>query len=209
MPQEVFIVLSMAFVANMSYWQLAPFYPKFVEDKDIDKMYVGFVMSAFALFFIISAFITGRFLLKRIERIQGCFIGAFFVIVNLVGLGMLDFLEDKRSIIQLSFFFQMIGGIGNGINTPSTIAVLSSHKAKRDLYIGYFEMCSGLGALFGPLLGVIFYHFGGYKAPFFFIGFFYLFMVGFFLRAYQKLQVVQNREPDFEYDSIERINLNI
>jgi len=39
-----------------------------------------------------------------------------------------------------------------------------------------------MGALFGPMLGVIFYNLGGYKAPFFFIGGFYFVMVGVFLR---------------------------
>lgn len=71
----------------------------------------------------------------------------------------------------------MVGGIGNGINTPCTIAVLSSYKEKREIYIGYFELCSGLGALLGPLLGSFFYFYGGFKAPFFTIGFTYLVMV--------------------------------
>ena len=80
MPTEVFIVLTMAFVANMAYWQLAPFYPQFIHDKDIDQVYVGLVMSVFACFFIISAALTGTFLLKRIKRVYGCFIGAIFVV---------------------------------------------------------------------------------------------------------------------------------
>lgn len=62
-------------------------------------------MSIFALFFIISAFITGKFLLNRIKRINGCFIGAIFVILNLLGLGMLDYFENKTVIIGLSFLF--------------------------------------------------------------------------------------------------------
>jgi len=50
-----------------------------------------------------------------------------------------------------------MGGIGNGINTPSTMAVLSSYKEDREIYIGFFEVCSGLGAVAGPLLGGFFY----------------------------------------------------
>ena len=84
---------------------MAPFYPKFIREKGIDKIYIGLVMSIFALFFIISAFFTGKYLLNRIKRINGCFIGAIFVILNLLGLGMLDYFEDTRVIIALSFFF--------------------------------------------------------------------------------------------------------
>mmetsp|Transcript_11514 Transcript_11514/g.17356 ORF Transcript_11514/g.17356 Transcript_11514/m.17356 type:complete len:87 (+) Transcript_11514:329-589(+) len=85
-------------------------------------------MSIFAAFFIVSAFFTGNFLLKRIDRVNGCFIGAGFVITNLIGLGLIDFLDNKKAILFFSFFFQIIGGIGNGINTPSTMAVLSSYR---------------------------------------------------------------------------------
>ena len=161
-------------------------------------------MSIFALFFIISAFFTGKYLLNYIKRINGCFIGAAFVvsklllmfyilqIVNLLGLGMLDYLDDPTHILIGSFFFQIIGGIGNGINTPCTISVLSSYKEDRETYIGYFEVAAGLGALFGPLIGAILYYFGGYQAPFFSIGFIYLFMVAFFKRKADLIETNQD-----------------
>ena len=96
-------------------------------------------------------------------------------------------MTDPNMILFFSFFFQIIGGIGNGINTPSTISVLSSYREDRETYIGYFEVCAGLGALFGPLLGAILYYFGGYKAPFFTIGGIYLVMVIIFRRKAQQL----------------------
>ena len=96
-------------------------------------------------------------------------------------MGCLDYLEDKGAIIRGAFFFQAIGGFGNGINTPSTVAVLSAYKDKRELYIGLFEIIGGLGCLFGPILGTFFYHIGGYKAPFFAIASIYLQMVIVFL----------------------------
>ena len=96
-------------------------------------------------------------------------------------MGCLDYLEDKGAIIRGAFFFQAIGGFGNGINTPSTVAVLSAYKDKRELYIGLFEIIGGLGALAGPIVGTFFYHIGGYKAPFFAIASIYLQMVIVFL----------------------------
>ena len=96
-------------------------------------------------------------------------------------MGTLDYLEDKQAVISGAFFFQAIGGFGNGINTPSTVAVLSSYKDKRELYIGLFEIIGGLGCLFGPIIGTFFYHVGGYKAPFFAIASIYLQMVVLFV----------------------------
>lgn len=55
----------------------------------------------------------------------------------------------------------MIGGLGAGINSASTIAVLSSYKEERDIYIGIFEMACGLGILVGPLLGTALFSMGG------------------------------------------------
>lgn len=57
------------------------------------------------------------------------------------------------------------------------MAVLSGYKEQKEIYIGYFEVTCGLGAFIGPLVGSMFYFLGGYKAPFFCVGFFYLLMV--------------------------------
>lgn len=96
MPAEVKIVLWMAFVQNMAYWQLAPFFPEFVRTKNIDKMWVGIAMSCFASFFLVSSLITGKILLKYIKRIDGCFLGSGLLIINLFGFGCLYFIDDAK-----------------------------------------------------------------------------------------------------------------
>jgi MFS family permease len=170
LPEEVKIVLFMAFNVNTAYWQIAPFFPKFVRTKNIDKIWVGIAMSSYAFLFLVSSLFTGKFLLYRVKRIDGCFIGAALVITNLVGFGLLDFVDDPYTIVALSLLFQMIGGIGNGINNSSAMALLSSFKEQRDEFIGYFEVCAGLGAIFGPLIGSILYALFDYAGPFFGLG---------------------------------------
>ena len=64
----------------------------------------------------------------------------------------------------------MIGGIGKGINSASSIALLSRFKDKRDKYIGYLEVAGSLGHLFGPIIGILFYYYAGYDGPFIGIG---------------------------------------
>ena len=80
MPREVLATLSLGFIANMSYWQLPPFYPDFLTKKGIDPIYLGYVMSTFAVMFILSAFFNGRWLLHKIDRVEGCFLGAAIVV---------------------------------------------------------------------------------------------------------------------------------
>ena len=167
----------MSFLANMAYWQLTPFFPKFLREHSINSTYLGFTMSAFAVAFILSSVITGKIILMRFQRLTCCYIGALFIIVNLFGLASLNVVETKKQIIYLAFVFQIAGGIGNGINTPSSLALLSSYKHDRQAYIGYFELFGGLGGLVGPLVGAAFYYFGGYSAPFFGIGLIYLLII--------------------------------
>ena len=47
------------------------------------------------------------------------------------------------------------------------MAILSSYDAsEREKYIGWVEAATGIGLLFGPLLGAALFSFGGYLAPF-------------------------------------------
>ena len=93
-------------------------------------MYLGFNMTIFATFKIITSALNGLFL-QYVSRLTGCFLGSIMVIVYLVGFGMLYFMEDPKYIVYASFIFSMIGGCGNGTNIASAMAILSSYKTQR------------------------------------------------------------------------------
>ena len=105
MPEEVFVVLSMAFFAGMAYWQLSPFYPSFLHRKGIDRVYVGIMLSVYAFCFLGAAYYTGSYLLKYTSRLNGCFIGGTLIVVNLLGIGSLDFFTSKSVILTGSLIF--------------------------------------------------------------------------------------------------------
>ena len=73
--------------------------------------------------------------------------------------------------------FQVFGGIGNGINSVATVAVLSGYQQSREEYMSYFEIVCGLGSLIGPLLGSAFYLLFGYVGPFFCLGTIYFIII--------------------------------
>lgn len=86
-------------------------------------------------------------------------------------LGLLDFVDDSHTFVLLSFIAQVLGGLGAGANSTSSMAILSSFSnEEREKYIGIVEASFGLGLLFGPLIGAVFYKIGGYIAPFMFFG---------------------------------------
>jgi len=122
----------------MAYLLLLPFYPKFLREKGIEPEYMGFVMSTFSACFIFAALLTGKLFLRYMSRIMGCYIGSMLIIASIVGLGSLYYITHKETIIILSFVFQMIGGFGKGMNNTCNLAILSSYKDKRQVFIAYF-----------------------------------------------------------------------
>lgn len=127
-------------------------------------------MSLFNFSFLITAPITGKCLLRYISRVDGILIGAVLTLINLIGVGMLTFVHDKFYIKYFGAVFHICGGAGKAMNNTCAIAILSSYKKNKMVYIGYFEVCLGLACFFGPLVGSPLYFAFGFKGPFFGIG---------------------------------------
>jgi len=68
-------------------------------------------MGIFAGFKILLTLCIGK-LLSKIERINGCFIGASMDILYLFGFGALDYMEDPTMIVIVAFTLSAIGGVG-------------------------------------------------------------------------------------------------
>jgi MFS family permease len=87
--------------------------------------------------------------------------------VSIVGLGLLDFVEDKFLFVLFSFIWKFLCGVGAGINSTSSFAIIATHyKDTREKAIGWMETSSGIGLLLGPIIGSILYEIGGYTLPF-------------------------------------------
>ena len=83
--------------------------------------------------------------------------------------------------------------MGQGINNTASMAILSSYKEKRDLYISYFELAAGLGVLVGPVSGAIFYTTIGFTGPFFCLGGFYALMIGVCMAILPNLDTIEDK----------------
>lgn len=143
----------------------------------MNKSLTGYCLSIFAFSLLFSAIITGNYILKNLNRIDVCFYGAYCLVFYLFGMGSLEFVKNKQIVTIFALIFNLVGGIGNGLNCVASISVLSSYKDERETYIQYFELASGLAAMIGPLLGAGFYFFFKYRGPFFGLGFFYFLMI--------------------------------
>jgi MFS family permease len=88
-------------------------------------------------------------------------------IISIMGLGSLKYVHDKTQFIAFSFMWKFLCGLGAGINSTSSFAIISRHyKNDRERTIGMMESSSGVGLLLGPFFGAILYEIGGYMLPF-------------------------------------------
>jgi MFS family permease len=120
-------------------------------------MYTGFIISTFAVCCLISCVVTGN-LLTKMGRSLGIKIGMALLIIQLIIMGSLIYVDEYATFIGLSFLAMALGGIGAGINSTCSLAIISSfYPDQKELYIGILEAGSGIGLLTGPLFGGILY----------------------------------------------------
>ena len=134
--------------------------------KGIEKSSVGISMSTFAFAFLCTTIFTGKFLLQKIKRFDACIIGTVIQILCFAAQGFLKYCEDKDTILYLTWLFMALSGIANGMVLTATMAILSSHKQRRQEFIEYFEIATSLSISVGPVMGAIFYIFLGYFGVF-------------------------------------------
>lgn len=68
-------------------------------------------MSVFAAFFILSAYFTGKYLLKYIDRKTGCYIGAIFVVSYYIHIFKFNFYNLPNYLIDNKFNWYWIARI--------------------------------------------------------------------------------------------------
>lgn len=91
-----------------------------------------------------------------------------------MGLGSLKYVHDKETFVYMSFVWKFLCGLGAGINSTSSMAIVASHyRMEREKAIGLIEASSGVGLLLGPFFGALLYEIGGYLLPFVVIAGFY------------------------------------
>ena len=175
------------------------------------------MMTTYALFGLVSAYMTGFYWLRKHQRLRyalygsACIVSNSFLanglqVTNLIGLGLLDYTRNKDLIVIFSFILQAIGGIGNGMSIPASIAMLCSYKDERAYYIGYYELVAGLGALIGPILGSSLYGAMGYKGPFLGLGTLYLVPVLIFLPRVAQIEESKAQQWEDGNQGCRRLN---
>ena len=93
-------------------------------------------------------------------------------------MGSVYWTSDSFAFLSVAFAAQVCGGMGAGLNSTASLAVLTSHyPEQREDIMGYFEAAVGLGFMMGLLIGAGLYALGGYTLPFFGLGCLFVLMM--------------------------------
>jgi MFS family permease len=106
--------------------------------------------------------------MHRVGREQTIMVGMIFNLIQQAGLYYTLGLHSSGWFLFWSFTFQMIGGLGSGMNSVATLALIvsTSKESEREMNIGMIEMATGIGFLIGPMWGSLMYQIGGFTLPF-------------------------------------------
>jgi len=66
-------------------------------------MYIGLMMTTYAVCGVVSAYMTGFYWLRKNQRLRYALYGSACIVTNLIGLGLLDYTRYKDLIVIFSF----------------------------------------------------------------------------------------------------------
>jgi MFS family permease len=82
-------------------------------------------------------------------------IGMVLNLLQQVGLYFSLGIANAKLFVLCSVISQMIGGLGSGMNSVASLALVVSESkdSEREMNIGLIEMATGVGFLVGPMWG--------------------------------------------------------
>jgi MFS family permease len=159
LPREIRVLAAAAFVIAIGYGLVAPALPAFARSFDVGVTAASAVISAFALFRLGFAPLSGR-LVARIGELRTYLVGLGIVAVST---GACAFAAEYWQLLV----FRALGGIGSTMFTVASVSMLVrlAPPAMRGRASGLWATGFLLGNVTGPLVGGGLVAFG-LRAPF-------------------------------------------
>ncbi|HIW98608.1 MAG TPA: MFS transporter, partial [Candidatus Nesterenkonia stercoripullorum] len=188
-PAELKVMIVSAFVIAIGFGIVAPILPQYASDFGVSAMAVSAVVSAFGLFRLVFAPLSGR-LTQRLGETPVYVVGLVIVAASM-------FATAYAPTYELLLIFRAVGGIGSTFFTVSAMTFLArkSPAQIRGRVAGAYASAFLIGNVAGPLVGSSLLVFGP-RVPFLVYGAALLVaatIVFFMLRA-SRLEDKQNKD---------------
>ena len=147
LPREIWVLAAAAFVIAIGYGLVAPAIPAFARSFDVGITAASLVVTAFAVFRLMFAPLSGR-LVGRLGELRTYLIGLLIVAVST---GACAFATSYWELLV----YRSLGGIGSTMFTVSSISLLVrlAPPAMRGRASGLWATGFLMGNVTGPLVG--------------------------------------------------------
>ncbi|MEJ5919462.1 MFS transporter [Corynebacterium sp. H78] len=162
-PQEIWVLVSAAFVIALGFGLIAPILPQYARSFDVTVFAASFVVSSFSILRLLFAPVSGR-MVDRVGYRHTYLLGLTIVALSTILVGI------AQTYWQL-LFFRALGGIGSTMFTVSAMGLIIriSPPDIRGRCSAAYGTAFLLGNVFGPLVGA-FMGMWGMRVPFFVYG---------------------------------------
>ena len=179
----------------------SPFFPYLNVKFFLTDAILGWILSAYSLSSTLFNSLV-PFLIKKFSHIKLLYFATFFEASCTILYGFLIYFPSYKIFLFTIFALRIIHGCCSamiGVVVYSLAASLSK-KENTKVNITSMEIGWSLGKVVGPIIGSICFKFGGYIAPFIFLG----------IASYTSLLLVKNIKIEFEIgDNDEKNEVNI
>ncbi|WP_243728940.1 MFS transporter [Nesterenkonia sphaerica] len=158
-PPELKVLIVSAFIIAIGFGIVAPILPQYASDFGVSALAVSAVVSAFGLFRLLFAPLSGR-LTQRLGETPVYVVGLLIVAASMIATAFAPSYE-------LLLIFRAVGGIGSTFFTVSAMTFLARKAPPqiRGRVSGAYASAFLIGSVAGPLLGSALLVFGQ-RVPF-------------------------------------------
>lgn len=163
----LFALYALNFFINAANSVLAPFYPTEAKSKGVSPALIGVVFSTHPICSFFFSLLLGK-MMKFWGRKKILTISLIMQAIGLIMFGLVINIKQYDLFIVISIIARGIQGIGLGAYGSIAYAYLPLLYPKTvEKKIAFMELLTGMGLMFGPLLGGALFELGGYQCPFY------------------------------------------
>ena len=161
----------------------SPFFPSLNIKFILPDVILGWILSAYSLSSTLFNSLV-PFLIKKFSHINLLYFAAFFEASCTLFYGFLIYFPSYKIFLFTIFILRIIHGCCSSMIGVVVYSLAASFSEKENTKVNITSMEIGwsLGKVVGPIIGAICFKFGGYIAPFIFIG----------ISSYTSISLVKN-----------------
>ena len=178
----------------------SPFFPYLNVKFFLTDAILGWILSAYSLSSTLFNSLV-PFLIKKFSHIKLLYFATFFEASCTILYGFLIYFPSYKIFLFTIFALRIIHGCCSAMIGVVVYSLAASFSEKENTKVNITSMEIGwsLGKVVGPIIGAICFKFGGYIAPFIFIG----------ISSYTSIFLVKNIKINFEIGDNEENEVNI